>query len=251
MSSSVAIATRQLSKAFGGVKAVRAVDLTVTAGERRALIGPNGAGKSTLFGLIAGEVEADEGRIDILGRDATRLSVKNRARLGVGRTYQVSQLFLNLSVEQNLYLAGGLGPKLGLSLRESWRGRTHQIDWTREVAEQVGLGPHLLRPVGELAHGLQRQLEIGMALAMHPKLVMLDEPAAGLSPGERKTLVGLIQALAPDITLLIIEHDMDIVMSLAQRITVLHRGEIVAEGTPGEIKADAMVQRIYLGELHG
>jgi branched-chain amino acid transport system ATP-binding protein len=245
-----AIVTRQVSKTFGGVKAVQGVDLSIAVGERRALIGPNGAGKSTLFNLITGEVPVDEGQIHVLGRDATRFSVQRRARLGLGRTYQISQLFLNLSVEQSLFLASAAATGFGFSMLSRWRDRSDDRAWTREVAERVGLTDYLSRSVGELAHGLQRQLELGMALAMRPRLIMLDEPAAGLSPAERQTLVGLIRAMAPDITLILIEHDMDIVMQLAQRITVLHRGAVVTEGTPDDIRKDPMVQRIYLGEMH-
>ena len=244
-----AIVTRQVSKTFGGVKAVQGVDLSVAVGERHALIGPNGAGKSTLFNLITGEIPVDEGQIHVLGRDATRFSVQRRARLGLGRTYQISQLFLNLSVEQSLFLASSAGTG-GFNLVSRWRDRADDRAWTRNVAEQVGLADYLSRPVGELAHGLQRQLELGMALAMRPRLIMLDEPAAGLSPAERQTLVGLIRAMAADITLILIEHDMDIVMQLAQRITVLHRGAVVTEGTPDDIRNDSTVQRIYLGETH-
>jgi branched-chain amino acid transport system ATP-binding protein len=243
------IVAERVSKSFGGVQAVRGVDLDVTVGERRALIGPNGAGKSTLFNLIAGELPVDEGRVHVLGVDATRLSVERRARLGLGRTYQISQLFLNLSVEQSLFLAGsaGAGPP---SMLGKWRSRSADRASTREIAERVGLADHLLRPVRELAHGLQRQVELGMALAMRPRLVMLDEPAAGLSPAERLTLVELIKAMPPDITLILIEHDMEIVMQLARRITVLHRGAVIAEGTPTEIQGNPMVQRVYLGEAH-
>ncbi len=246
----LAIVTRQVSKTFGGVKAVQGVDLSIAVGERRALIGPNGAGKSTLFNLITGEIPVDNGQIEVLGRDATRLSVQRRARLGLGRTYQISQLFLNLTVEQGLFLACGAGTGIAFSMFSRWRDRGEDLEWIRDVAEQVGLTEHLHRTVGELAHGLQRQLELGMALAMRPRLVMLDEPAAGLSPAERQTLVGLILKMAPDITLILIEHDMDIVMELAQRITVLHRGAVITEGTPEEIRQDETVQRIYLGEVH-
>jgi branched-chain amino acid transport system ATP-binding protein len=245
-----AIVTRQVSKTFGGVKAVQGVDLSIAVGERRALIGPNGAGKSTLFNLITGEIPVDDGQIHVLGRDATRFSVQRRARLGLGRTYQISQLFLNLTVEQSLFLASATTTGLGFSLLARWRDRAADRAWTRDVAEQVGLTEHLFRTVGELAHGLQRQLELGMALAMRPRLVMLDEPAAGLSPAERQTLVALIRAMPPDITLILIEHDMDIVMELAQRITVLHRGAVITEGAPDEIRKDTTVQRIYLGEMH-
>ncbi len=242
-----AILAKGLSKSFGGVHATRSVDLAIEAGERHALIGPNGAGKSTLFGLITGEIPPDEGEIHILGRKATRLAVHRRARLGLGRTYQISQLLAELTVEQNLFLAANARSGLGLNLFEGWRDRRPVRDWARDVAGQVGLSEHIGRPVAELAHGLQRQLELGMTLAMRPRLVMLDEPAAGLSPAERQTLCGLIQALPRHITVVLIEHDMDIVMQLSQRITVLHRGAVVAEGPPARIQADPMVQRIYLG----
>jgi branched-chain amino acid transport system ATP-binding protein len=239
-----------LAKSFGGVHAVQSVDLAVGIGERRALIGPNGAGKSTLFNLFTGELTPDQGRICIFGQDATRRSVRARARLGLGRTYQISQLFPNLTVEQSLFLAGSASAGLAFRLWRGWRAQGEQLAWAAEVAERVGLADQLGALVRELSHGQQRQLELGMAMAMRPRLVMLDEPAAGLSPAERQMLVRLILALPADVTLVLIEHDMDLVLQLANRITVLHRGQVIADDEPAAVRANEEVQRVYLGEGH-
>lgn len=242
-----ALVVHDISKSFGGVHAVRSANLVVPVGERRALIGPNGAGKTTLFNLIAGELRPDSGRIEILGTDITRKSVQTRARLGLGRTYQISQLFLDLTVEENLFLAGGASRNLGFHFMKLWRNYDQDRRWAHEVAEQVGLVDHLDRKVSEISHGLQRQLEIGMAMAMRPRLIMLDEPAAGLSPSERVILTGLIKKLPKEVTLVLIEHDMEVVLDIADQITVLHRGSVIAEGTPKEIRGNQEVQNVYLG----
>ena len=245
-----ALVVTSVSKSFGGVHAVRSVTLAVPVGERRALIGPNGAGKTTLFNVIAGELPADEGRIGLFGHDITRLSVQQRARMGLGRTYQISQLFLSLSVEENLFLAGVANQGLTFRFLNSWQGRGAEREWAREVAERVGLADYLHHPVADLSHGLQRQLEVGMVIAMRPHLIMLDEPAAGLSPSERVILSGLIRKLPRDVTLILIEHDMEIVLDLADRITVLNRGAVIAEGAPAEIRGNQEVQQVYLGSSY-
>lgn len=245
-----ALTAEGLAKSFGGVRAVQALDLAIGIGERRALIGPNGAGKSTLFNLLTGELRADGGRIHIFDKDATHRSVRARARLGLGRTYQISQLFPSLTVEQSLFLAGAADAGIAFNLWRRWRGYRDKLSWAAEVAGRVGLSEQLGALVRELSHGQQRQLELGMALAMRPRLVMLDEPAAGLSPAERQILVRLIRALPADVTLVLIEHDMDIVLQVAGRITVLHRGQVIADGAPADIRADAEVQRVYLGGAH-
>jgi branched-chain amino acid transport system ATP-binding protein len=245
-----ALRAEGLTKSFGGVHAVRSVDLAVGIGERRALLGPNGAGKSTLFSLFTGELAPDGGRISIFGQDATRRSVRARARLGLGRTYQISQLFPQLTVEQSLFLAGSAGAGFAFRLWRGWRSHREQVAWAAEVADRVGLADRLGSPVRELSHGQQRQLELGMAMAMRPRLVMLDEPAAGLSPAERQMLVGLVLALPADVTLVLIEHDMDLVLQLAGRITVLHRGQVIADDEPAAVRASEDVQRVYLGEGH-
>lgn len=242
-----ALAVKEMSKSFGGVHAVRAASLTVPVGERRALIGPNGAGKTTLFNLITGALKPDHGSIEIYGIDITNKSIQDRSRLGLGRTYQISQLFLELSVEENLYLAGKSSKRLGMQYFKAWRNYIDEREWAHQAATQVGLENHLAEKVSELSHGLQRQLEVGMAIAMRPRLIMLDEPAAGLSPSERQVLIGLIKKLPEDVTLVLIEHDMEVVLDIAERITVLNRGSVIAEGTPDQIRNNQEVQAVYLG----
>ncbi len=245
-----ALALENVSKSFGGIHAVRQVSLSVPVGERRALIGPNGAGKTTLFNVITGDLMADEGKIDIFDHEITHKSVQQRARLGLGRTYQISQLFLKLSVEENLFLASAANRNKEFKLWGAWRKHATELDRAEQVAKQVGLGEYLNAQVSELSHGLQRQLELGMAIARQPRLIMLDEPAAGLSPNERVILTGLIKELPRTVTLILIEHDMEIVLDLADSITVLHRGSVIAEGTPQEIKANQEVQSVYLGSSY-
>jgi len=245
-----ALIVTSVSKSFGGVQATRSVNLSVPIGERRALIGPNGAGKTTLFNLITGELTPDGGKIEIFDTDITRKSVQVRAKLGLGRTYQISQLFLTLTVEQNLFLAGVANKKMEFSFIKPWKKNASEREWASRVAQQVGLIDYLNERVADLSHGLQRQLEIGMAIAMRPRLIMLDEPAAGLSPSERVILTGLIKNLPRDVTLILIEHDMEIVLDLADSITVLDRGSVIAEGTPAEIKNNETVQKVYLGSSH-
>jgi branched-chain amino acid transport system ATP-binding protein len=237
----------QVSKSFGGVHAVRDASLTVLGGERRALIGPNGAGKTTLFNLVAGALPVDRGRIMMFGETVTRWPMHRRARLGLGRTYQTSQLFGDLTVEENLLLAtlGGKGTRL--PLLEPWTGRAEDRAWVAEVAAQVGLADRLGEKVSAISHGEQRQLEIGMALAMRPRLVMLDEPSSGLSPGERVVITDLIQRLPKQLTVVLIEHHMELALGVADQVTVLHRGAVISEGTPDDIRADHAVQAVYLG----
>jgi branched-chain amino acid transport system ATP-binding protein len=232
------------------VQAVSAVSLRVPVGERRALIGPNGAGKTTLFSVIAGEYRADQGAIALFDSDITHASVQQRAKRGLGRTYQISQLFLQLTVEQNLFLAAAASKNLEFNLFGRWQKHNEARTWVREVAEQVHLHDYLNARVDELSHGLQRQLEVGMAIAPRPRLIMLDEPAAGLSPSERTVLTRLIGELGRDLTLILIEHDMEIVLEIADQITVLHRGAVIAEGSPGEIRANSEVQQVYLGNTY-
>ena len=246
-----ALVVKEISKSFGGVHAVRSADLVVPVGERRALIGPNGAGKTTLFNLITGAMKPDHGSIEIFGIDITKKSIQDRSRLGLGRTYQISQLLLELSVEENLYLAGKSSKKLGLQFIKPWPKYEEEKAWAYQVASQVGLENHMDDKVAEISHGLQRQLEVGMAIAMRPRLIMLDEPAAGLSPSERLVLIGLIKKLPADVTMILIEHDMEVVLDIADQITVLNRGSVIAEGTPGEIRNNQEVQDVYLGGARG
>ena len=238
---------RGVGRRFGGVHAVRDVDLDVAYGERRAILGPNGAGKTTLFNLIAGDFAPTSGTIDVMGTDVTFLPARVRPRLGVARTYQKSRLFPGLTVEDNLYLAivGHDGGRLRVV--KSPAREKDQRERARAAAERVWLGDSLKTLVGSLSHGQQRQLEVGMASSTDPKLMMLDEPASGLSRGERERLTELLLSLPPDVTLILIEHDMDIALRVAGYVTMMHDGAKVVEGTPDEIRANQMVHDIYLG----
>ena len=237
---------RGVGRRFGGLDAVSDVDLDVGHGERRAILGPNGAGKTTLFNVISGDMPATSGTITFLGQDVGDLPAAGRTRLGMGRTYQKSRLFLGLTVEDNLYLAV-LGTRRG-HLRLSRRAVDGEMrERARELAAAVGLEPKLGELVGSISHGEQRQLEVGMARAVDPKLMLLDEPASGLSRGERLALTDLLLELDPGITLILIEHDMDVALRVAQSVTMMHDGRKIVEGTPDEIRANELVHELYLG----
>ena len=240
-----------IGRRFGGLHAVRSVDLAVAPGERRAILGPNGAGKTTLFNVISGDMTPTSGTIELFGEDVTRLLARERAKLGLSRTYQTSRLFPGLTVEDNLYLAalgveGGHFRPFVVQRRDgALRARA------REVATTVGLAARLAQPVGSLSHGEQRQLELGMARLPNPKLMLLDEPASGLSRGERVALTDLLIQLDPAITLIMIEHDMDVALRVAQKVTMMHDGRVIVEGTPSEIRANPVVHKLYLGSRYG
>ena len=237
---------RGIGRRFGGVEAVANVDLTVGAGERRAILGPNGAGKTTLFNLISGEFPPTAGTVELFGRDVTGAPARTRARMGLSRTFQTSRLFGGLSVEDNLYLAVlGVGP--GHLRLINGKADVDMRDKARAMAESVGLTARLNTLVEELSHGEQRQLEVGMARVAEPKLMMLDEPAAGLSRAERVNLTELLLELDPGVTLILIEHDMDVALRVAEWVTMMHDGRVIVEGTPDEIRANERVHALYLG----
>ena len=237
---------RGVGRRFGGVHAVKEVDLEVRPGERRAILGPNGAGKTTLFNVISGEFPPTAGTIELFGGDVTAEPGRKRARLGLSRTFQTSKLFLGMTVEDNFYLAL-LGVRDGHLRMVRSRRDTEMRERAREMAGVVGLEGVLDREVGELSHGEQRQVELGMARATDPKLMMLDEPAAGLSRGERLQLTELLKELPPEITLILIEHDMDVALGVAEWVTMMHNGSVLVEGTPDEIRANETVHELYLG----
>ena len=241
--------TRGLGKRFGGVHAVRDVDLTVDAGERRAILGPNGAGKTTLFGLVSGSIVPTAGTVELFGRDVTNMSAPRRTRIGLARTFQTSRVFTGLSVEDNLYLAA-LGVRKGRLRPVRTRGDATLREAARSACARVGLERRLAVPASELSHGEHRQLEIGLALAGEPRLLMLDEPAAGLSRVERRLLTQLLLSLERDVTLILIEHDMDVALVVAERVTMMHDGRVIVEGTPAEIRANKFVHDLYLGRGH-
>ena len=238
---------RGIGRRFGGLDAVRNVDLEVTYGERRAILGPNGAGKTTLFNVISGDVRPTAGTIEFFGDEITTLPPRVRAKLGIGRTYQKSRLFLGMSVEDNLYVAI-LGVRRGHLRPVVLPGRDGALrERARELAGTVGLDGRESMLVGSLSHGEQRQLEVAMARAVDPRLMLLDEPASGLSRGERVALTDLLLTLDPSITLILIEHDMDVALRVADRITMMNEGEVIVEGTPDEIRANQTVHDLYLG----
>jgi branched-chain amino acid transport system ATP-binding protein len=244
------IRLRGLTRRFGGITAVRDVDLDVAHGERRAVLGPNGAGKTTLFNLVAGDYRPSAGTVELFGRDSTRLPAHRRVASGLTRTYQRTNLFAGLTVRETLYLAL-LGAESGhFAVRRRRASEERRAQASEALIERVGLRGRGDALFGSISHGEQRQLELAVALAGRPRVIMLDEPAAGLSPGERQLLTELLLALERDITVVLIEHDMDVALRVADRVTMMHDGAVVIEGTPDEIRASELVQALYLGSEH-
>jgi len=244
-----ALELEAVSRHFGALVALADINLAVKAGERRAVLGSNGAGKTTLFNAITGDFPPTTGRVRFFGEDVTDLKTHDRVRRGLRRTYQISQLFGGLSVLDNIYLACRGASRGRFSLR-----RPRRDDVAMEAAETLVEAVHLdnVREslVAELSHGQQRQLEIALALAGAPRFILFDEPAAGLSPTERRDLIEILQALPPHMGFIIIEHDMDVALRVAESVTMMHNGRIFKEGTPAEIEADPEVQQLYLGHGH-
>ena len=248
MTDSPALALEGLRRSFGALTAVNGVTLSVAPRERRAIIGPNGAGKTTLFNLITGHLAPTAGRILFEGTPVAGLPPHAVARRGISRSFQRTNVFLRLPVRENLRLAAAAARGRGSYDMLGAVGRLWvPIERARGAAEAVGLTERLDALAGTLSYGEQRQLEIGIALATDPKLLLLDEPTAGMSPEETHRMTELLAGLPRAITLLIIEHDMDVVFTLADRITVLHYGEVLAEGTAAEVRADPRVYEVYLG----
>jgi branched-chain amino acid transport system ATP-binding protein len=241
------LAVEALSRTFGALSALNHVSFEVAPRERRAVIGPNGAGKTTLFNVITGQLAPTAGRIRLEGEPIEGLSQHAVARRGVSRSFQRNNLFPKLAVLENLRLAAAARAPGTWDLLGRLERRRGPLDRAREVAEIVGLSDRLASPAGLLSYGEQRQLEVGVALATSPRLLLLDEPTAGMSPEETQRMTRMLEALPRDVTLLIIEHDMDVVGSLADRVTVLHYGEVLTEGTFAEVKADPRVYEVYLG----
>jgi branched-chain amino acid transport system ATP-binding protein len=238
----------RLSKHFGGIAALNDITLAIPPGARQAIIGPNGAGKSTLFNLIAGELSPTAGRVFFDGRDITRLPVHTRANLGLGRTFQRNNLFFGLSAFENVRLAVQHQRAMNRQWFTPARALPELASASAELLTRVGLEQSHAQVVRALAYGQQRALEIALALATQPRVLLLDEPTAGMSPAETADMVRLIESLPRTLTILIVEHDMDVVFSLADRIAVLHYGQVIGEGTPAQVRATPRVQEIYLGE---
>lgn len=249
LASSDALVLEDVTRVFGALRAVDGVSLRVEAGQKYAILGSNGAGKTTLFNAITGDFPCTSGAIRFFGEDITLLPPHERIRKGLRRTYQSSLLFRELSVRDNLFLAvRGVGSGR-FSLKRAHRQHASCLA-TQELLERVRLAHIAHEPVASLAHGQQRQLEIGMALAGAPRLILFDEPAAGLSPAERRELVALLTSLPAHMSFVLIEHDLDIALRVVERVTVMHNGRVLRHGTPSEIENDAQVQAIYMGGKH-
>ena len=246
-----ALRIESLSKDFGGVRALHDVSLSVESGERRAIIGANGAGKSTLIKLINGEITPSSGRVYIRGKEVTRMPVYDRVHLGVGRSCQINNLFLHISVLDNVLLALQATQPFRFQMLRSIAKYDHLSANAQALLTARGLWEKRGVPVVDLSYGEQRRIEIVLSLASAPKLLLLDEPTAGLSASETSDIIELVRGLGRDISVLFISHDMDVIFSIADRITVLHYGQVVAEGTPEEIRANPQVKQIYLGYKGG
>jgi branched-chain amino acid transport system ATP-binding protein len=245
----IALTLDNIAINFGGVKAVSDVSLTVAEGERRVMLGPNGAGKTTLFNIVGGQMRPKQGRVALFGRDVTRLSPNERAHAGIARTFQITSLFAALTVEENVYLAvQGTSPN-GYTI---WRAASSIVGTTQRV-EQLLTEWRFIETryaiVRELSYGEQRKLEIVMALAQQPRLLLLDEPTAGLSTSESENVVALVKSLGRDVTVLVIEHDMDVAFEIGERFTIMNQGRVVADGDAQAIRNDTEIQSIYFGEV--
>jgi branched-chain amino acid transport system ATP-binding protein len=244
-----AVAVEQLSKSFGGLRAVDGVSLAVQPGERRILIGPNGAGKTTLFHCIAGTLMPSSGRVLLFGEEITSLPENRRTARGMGRTFQISNVLPELTAFENLALAiMGTGSRKWIMHRrlDSFAGIR---DKAKAGLATVGLDHRMDHAVKHFSYGERRQLELALALGSDPRVLLLDEPCAGLSPSERQRLSQTVAALPRDITVIMIEHDIDIALALADHVTVLHRGQVILDGTPAAVQSDAQVREVYFGRL--
>jgi branched-chain amino acid transport system ATP-binding protein len=242
-----ALTIKDLSKNFGGVAALSGVSLEIGIGERRVLLGPNGAGKTTLFHAVSGNVMPSSGQVSLFGQDITRLKPDRRARLGLARTFQITNLFPRLTVLDSVLLA--VGGASGRPLRLLWPMSSYHglYDEARRLLDQWGLAGSERRIVRNLSYGEQRQLELVLALAGQPRLLLLDEPTAGLSQADTSRVVEMVKQLPRDLTILMIEHDMDVAFELTDRIAVMHQGRLIAEGDERAIRANRQVTEIYLG----
>jgi branched-chain amino acid transport system ATP-binding protein len=251
LASADALVLEGVSREFGALRAIEDISFSVAVGERRAVLGANGAGKTTLFNAITGDFPPTAGRVRFFGEDVTDLPPYERIRRGLRRTYQSSLLFRNLTVRDNLFLATRGVSRGRFSFVRPRAGHPSRVA-TQDLLERTRLAHLSERLVAELSHGELRQLEIGMALAGAPRMVLFDEPAAGLSPGERRELVALLQAFPPHMGYVLIEHDLDIALRVVERVTILHNGRLLKHGTPDEIENDAEIQAIYMcGGRHG
>lgn len=245
----IAVEVDNLTKTFGGVHALDGVSLRVPVGERRALIGPNGAGKTTLFNCIAGSLSPSSGRITLFGKEVTRLAEYHRTAMGLGRTYQITNVFHRLSVLENVLIAEQGTKRQKWILHRPIETFKAKIEGADERLSFMGLVHRRNDFVHQLSYGERRQLELVLALASDPRVLLLDEPAAGLAPAERQRIGEIVKSLSREITVILIEHDMDVALSIADQVTVLQQGRIVVEGTPEVVRANPEVREVYFGNI--
>lgn len=236
-----------LSKSFGGIKAIQNVTFNINTGEKVGIIGPNGAGKTTLFNLITGFLKIDQGIIKYKDKEITNKAVRHRSLEGISRTFQTTKVFLEMTVRENLFLAANKNEGT-FNIFKSWEKDTKKLNKCKEVSKKLGIENLLNEKCSKLSHGMKRKLGIAQAVVSDTDLLMLDEPAAGLPAEERENLAKLIKQLTKNISLIIIDHDMDIIFDIADRVIVLNQGKIIANNTPQEIQNNKEVQQIYIGE---
>jgi branched-chain amino acid transport system ATP-binding protein len=247
--SSACLVLDGVSRRFGGLTAVDAVNLVLQPGERRALIGPNGAGKTTLFNVISGELRATAGTITLNGADITRLAPHQRAARGIARTFQITRLLLNLTVLENMLIACAALDRRKFAMHRPLSSYTDFVERATTQLDEVGLSPLRQALARTLSYGDQRKLEVALSMAGGPRVLLLDEPMAGLSSAERAAMLALLQKLDPSIAVLLIEHDIDVAFAFAERVTVLYQGRVLTEGSKEEVSANPRVQESYLGQL--
>ena len=247
MSSTPILEARAVSRQFGKFKALQNINVAFRAGELTAIIGPNGAGKSTFFNVISGGIQASSGQVLFEGRDITALAAHDYARIGIAKSFQITNVFKQLSAHENVRVA----LQMQVSKFQILRARQNYlalIQRADELLMRVGLSASRDKMAGDLAHGQQRSLEVAMALACEPKLLLMDEPTAGMSPQETSVMMQLILQLAQERTVILVEHKMKMVMGLCKRLVVLHHGELLADGNPDDIRSNPEVKRVYLGQ---
>jgi branched-chain amino acid transport system ATP-binding protein len=245
--SDIILRTERVSKQFGGFTALKGISAEFTRGAITSIIGPNGAGKSTYFNLLSGAFAPSSGKVMFEGRDVSNVAQHRFAHMGIAKSFQITNVFPLLSTRENVRV----GLQAFVSRYDIWRPRarlTELVEKADELLSLVGLWDRRERLAKELAHGEQRALEIGMALAANPRLLLLDEPTAGMSPEETRVMMDLIVRLAKERTIILVEHKMKLVMGISDRILVLHHGELLAEGTPAEVRQNEQVKRVYLGQ---